>query len=318
MVAALHRGEIDASTVIPPTSSRACEADQNIEVVAGQQGGFDEIAINGGAGVGQPHPALLDLDVAPCHLPRRGQGSHHRGPVVRDGRAVGHQSARRPTRNGSPRSPRRVSSLRPGASQPTSRRGRLPRHRRRRYQGDAGRGQPDRPPPWGQHRLPTWRQPSAELFQGWMAEIGIGVELQSYDEGPALRGYRRRATTTASIGAGSRSSTPTRCCRTSPQSETRATTTTPTGPIPSTTELYSGAEGRPRPGEPSGDGPRDADGHPRRRRVHATSTPSPTCRRTAPTRFEGWVRQPAEIGPVMFTNSLPRYVLLRRWVAEAR
>jgi len=27
--------------------------------------------------------------------------------------------------------------------------------------------------------------------------------------------------------------------------------------------------------------------------------------------FEGWVKQPAEVGPVMFTNSSPSYVLLR-------
>ena len=32
-------------------------------MVAGQQGGFDEIAINGGAAEGQPHPALLDVEV---------------------------------------------------------------------------------------------------------------------------------------------------------------------------------------------------------------------------------------------------------------
>ena len=42
------------------TPSRRIE---NIEVLEGHQGGFDEIAINGGAAEGQPHPALLDINV---------------------------------------------------------------------------------------------------------------------------------------------------------------------------------------------------------------------------------------------------------------
>ena len=60
MVAALQQGEIDAAQSIPSSSIDTLEADENIEVVAGQQGGFNEIAINGGAVEGQPHPALLD------------------------------------------------------------------------------------------------------------------------------------------------------------------------------------------------------------------------------------------------------------------
>jgi peptide/nickel transport system substrate-binding protein len=63
MVAALQQGEIDAAQGVPASSWDALEADDAIEVVAGQQGGFDEIAINGGAAEGQPHPALLDVEV---------------------------------------------------------------------------------------------------------------------------------------------------------------------------------------------------------------------------------------------------------------
>ena len=63
MVAALQQGELDAAQSIPASSWDALEADENIELVAGQQGGFDEIAINGGAAEGQPHPALLDIEV---------------------------------------------------------------------------------------------------------------------------------------------------------------------------------------------------------------------------------------------------------------
>ena len=63
MVAALQQGELDAAHLVPASSWEALEDDSNIELVAGQQGGFDEIAINGGAAEGQPHPALLDVDV---------------------------------------------------------------------------------------------------------------------------------------------------------------------------------------------------------------------------------------------------------------
>jgi peptide/nickel transport system substrate-binding protein len=63
MVAALQQNELDAIHGFPPSSASALEGDPNIVVVAGQQGGFDEIAINGGAVEGQPHPALLDLRV---------------------------------------------------------------------------------------------------------------------------------------------------------------------------------------------------------------------------------------------------------------
>ena len=47
-------------------SVESLEAAENIEVVAGYQGSFDELAINGGAAEGQPHPA-------------GGQGVRHHG-----------------------------------------------------------------------------------------------------------------------------------------------------------------------------------------------------------------------------------------------
>ena len=63
MVAALQQGQIDAAHNIAESSVATLEDDPNIEVVVGYQGGFDEIAINGGAAEGQPHPALLDVEV---------------------------------------------------------------------------------------------------------------------------------------------------------------------------------------------------------------------------------------------------------------
>ncbi|MDH4280742.1 MAG: ABC transporter substrate-binding protein, partial [Acidimicrobiia bacterium] len=62
MVAALQQGEIDAATDIPPSAVETLEADPDIEMVAGFQGGFDEIATNGGKAEGQPHPAFSDIE----------------------------------------------------------------------------------------------------------------------------------------------------------------------------------------------------------------------------------------------------------------
>lgn len=63
MVAALKSGEIDAIHDVPTNSFKGLESDANIVTVEGQQGGFDELAINGGDGLEKPHPALLDLRV---------------------------------------------------------------------------------------------------------------------------------------------------------------------------------------------------------------------------------------------------------------
>ncbi len=63
MVAALQTGEIDAAQGLPASSADELEGTEGIELVVGSQGGYDEIAINGGAGEMEPHPALLDLEV---------------------------------------------------------------------------------------------------------------------------------------------------------------------------------------------------------------------------------------------------------------
>lgn len=62
MVAALQRGEIDAAQGIPASSVDALQGDGDIEVISGIQGGFDEIALNSGASEGQPNPAILDIE----------------------------------------------------------------------------------------------------------------------------------------------------------------------------------------------------------------------------------------------------------------
>jgi peptide/nickel transport system substrate-binding protein len=63
MVAALKRGEIDAAEDVPGTAFKQLEKDPNLQTVQGYQGAMEEFAINGGAGLKKPHPALLDVRV---------------------------------------------------------------------------------------------------------------------------------------------------------------------------------------------------------------------------------------------------------------
>lgn len=62
MVTALQRGEIDAAHNIPAGAVPVLADESDIEVVEGQQGGFDELALNAGGGpVPGGNPALEDL-----------------------------------------------------------------------------------------------------------------------------------------------------------------------------------------------------------------------------------------------------------------
>jgi peptide/nickel transport system substrate-binding protein len=64
MVTALEQGEIDAAMNVPSSSMANLEDEDDIVAVQGQQGGFDELAMNAGAGgIGDGHPALQDVVV---------------------------------------------------------------------------------------------------------------------------------------------------------------------------------------------------------------------------------------------------------------
>jgi peptide/nickel transport system substrate-binding protein len=63
MVAALDKGEIDAAFNVPSEAFNRVSSTKGIVGIQGNQGGFDEIAINAGSGLKKPHPALLDRRV---------------------------------------------------------------------------------------------------------------------------------------------------------------------------------------------------------------------------------------------------------------
>ena len=60
MVAALKAGEIDFVQYVPENQYLGLQEDDEFVTVEGEQGGFDEFAINGGDGLKKPHPALED------------------------------------------------------------------------------------------------------------------------------------------------------------------------------------------------------------------------------------------------------------------
>ena len=60
MVAALRSGEIDAAQQVPGAAFDRLADEPDIEVVEGNQGAFNEFALNGGDGLKKGHPALSD------------------------------------------------------------------------------------------------------------------------------------------------------------------------------------------------------------------------------------------------------------------
>jgi peptide/nickel transport system substrate-binding protein len=63
MVAALQRGEVDFVHDVPENQFLNLREDEDIETIEGAQGGFDEFALNGGDGLRKGHPALEDPKV---------------------------------------------------------------------------------------------------------------------------------------------------------------------------------------------------------------------------------------------------------------
>jgi peptide/nickel transport system substrate-binding protein len=64
MVAALKKGEIDAANAVPSSAFTDLQSTEGIEAIFGTQGSMSELAMNGmGGGLGDGHPALQDVTV---------------------------------------------------------------------------------------------------------------------------------------------------------------------------------------------------------------------------------------------------------------
>ncbi|MET0831058.1 MAG: ABC transporter substrate-binding protein, partial [Acidimicrobiia bacterium] len=161
----------------------------------------------------------------------------------------------------------------------------------------------------------------AEFYTGWMAAIGIGVESSSFDEGQLIE----------VIGRGDYDSfvwgwTP--FVDPDPLLSYFTASQLPYAEDPS--DYYNDANWTdPEYDRLYAEQHVDLDPESRLATVHemvkimyaaAGYFPlwySPDLQAYRNDRFEGWVRQPAEIGPVMFSNSSPSYVLLQPVSDEA-
>ena len=78
MVAALKTGELDAAQDVPGAAFDQLAKDPNIQTVEGYQGAMTRSRINGGDGLKKPHPALLDPQRAPGDRARDRQADDRR------------------------------------------------------------------------------------------------------------------------------------------------------------------------------------------------------------------------------------------------
>jgi peptide/nickel transport system substrate-binding protein len=306
MVAALTQGELDVAHSIPAGSVDSLEANDNIVVVAGQQGGFDELAINGGAAEGQPHPALLDLEV------RRAIGfALDKEAVIEDlwfGLAA-------PTDAISPSADPKWTPEIPEESRftydPDEANRILDEAGYLDTDGDGVREMPDGTNPLvlrhGVNTNSDLGGSIGELFSGWMEQIGIDVELNSYDSDQLYEVIVNGDYDTFYWGW---------VPYVDPDPMLSYFTTGELGnnndanwTDPVYDELYIEQN-------------QELDPERRLEIVHEMLTLfhdsavyfplhlSPDLQAYRTDTFEGWLRQPAEIGPVVFTNSSPTYVQL--------
>lgn len=308
MVAALQQGELDAIHGFPAGSAATLEADPNIEVVAGRQGGFDEIAINGGAVVGQPHPALLDLEVR-----RAVSFAIDKEAVIEDlwfGLA-GPLETMSPGADEAKWIPE-ISADKAFTYDPDRANQILDDAGYLDTDGDGIREMPDGTNPIIlRHAVNTdgdLAGPIGELFTGWMQAIGIGVELASYDQ-DALFGVIVEGDYDTFFWGWVPFVDPDPMLSYFTEAELESYNDA-NWTDPRFEELYLEQK---------------VELDPQRRidivhemltilhdaAVYIPMYLGPDLQAYRTDTFEGWVRQPADVGPVMFSNSSPSYRLLR-------
>lgn len=312
MVAALQQNQLDAIHNFPASSADALEADPNIVVVAGQQGGFDEIAINGGEAEGQPHPALLDVNVrrAIIHAIDKQAGIEDLWFDLATPLDVISVSADPKWIAEIPEEDRLVYDPEL-ANQILDDAGYLD------TDGDGIREMPDGTNPIIlRHAVNTDSTTAGaigSLMVGWMAEIGIGVELSAYDQDTLFGVIIDGTYDTFYWGW--------------------VPFVDPDPMLSYFTEDELGNWNDANWFDPEFDAlyleqNQELDEERRVEIVHemlrifydsAVYVPmwlSPDLQAYRTDTFEGWVRQPADVGPVFFSQSSPSYVLLRPIGAE--
>jgi peptide/nickel transport system substrate-binding protein len=307
MVAALQAGELDAIHDVPEQSMATLDEDPNIVTVAGYQGGFDELAINGGAAEGQPHPALLDPVV------RRAIGmALDKEAVIEDVLAGFGEPA---TTISPSADPSWVPDLPDDVVIPFDVAGANALLDEAGYVDNDGDGVREMPGGGdnivlrhGVNTDSTTYTAIGELFPSWMEAIGIGVELESYDGGQLFEIIVNGDYDTFVWGW-----TP----FVDPDPMLSYFTADQLG-------NYNDANWS----DPAYDAlyvEQNQELDPDRRKeivhemlqlfyesgVYYPLYYSPDLQAYRTDRFEGWIKQPADIGPVMFSNTSPSYFNLQ-------
>jgi peptide/nickel transport system substrate-binding protein len=306
MVAAIQQNQLDAIHGFPASSADALEADPNIEVVSGSQGGFEEIAINGGEAEGQPHPALLDINVrrALAHAIDKEAVVEDLWFDLAEPLDVISVSADPKWMPEIPEAERLVYDP-ARANQILDEGGYLD------SDDDGIREMPDGTDPIViTHAVNTDSDlagPIGDLMVGWMAEIGIGVQLEAFDQ-DALFGVIVDGTYDTFYWGW-------------------VPFVDPDPMLSYFTEAELGNWNDANWFDPEFDALYEEQNqeldeerrieivHEMLRIFHDSAvyipiTLSPDLQAYRTDTFEGWVRQPAEVGPVFFSMSSPSYVLL--------
>lgn len=182
MVAALRAGEIDFVHAVPSEQFDGLSSEEGIETVIGQQGGFSELAMNGMAGgIGDGHPALLDLTV------RHAIAKAIDRQALVDRVLLG-QGEVNPILGVSPDSvwfPELAEADQLNYD-PTGAAAMLDEAGYLDTDGDGTREMPDGGEPlkfrYAQLSDSDTAGPNQELITGWLKEIGIDTEVSTYDQ----------------------------------------------------------------------------------------------------------------------------------------
>ena len=319
MVAALKSGEIDAAHAVPAQSYKGLESTEGIVALQGEQGGFTEIAVNGGRpenqrveGIGNGHPALSDIEF-------RKAIAHSIDKLTLIDKVAAGLARPGSTISPSP-NPEWIPEI------PEDEEFTFDLEKAKQILDAAGykdsNGNGIRELDGKDINLTyyilsdsTTSAPNAEFVSGWLKEVGIGTTIK------VVNGSKL----TEIIGKGDYDMfqwgwTP----FVDPDPELSYFTCDQLSKDPDDPTNYyndanwcdaglrrrlQGAEGRARQGEAGRDRAPDAEdvlrlGVVQRRLVRRR----PQAYRTD--RFEGWLRQPAEIGPVLFSNTSPTYANL--------
>ena len=314
MVAALRGGEIDAAHNVPSQAFKQLESVEGIEVVEGHQGGFDELGMNAGDAFGKPHPALMDVRVRQAIA----HAIDKQTIVDRVLSGLG-TPATTMSPSANPEWIPELSEEEDFEFDLEKANSILEEEGYRDSDGDGVREMPDGSRPLNfRYALRTESevaQPIAEFVRGWLREIGIATRVETYDDGQLTDVIGRGAYDLFVWGW-------VPFVDPDPMLSYMTCDWVSTDPEDPTNYYNDASWCNEEYDRLYEDQKVELDPERRREIVHEMLKIfyreagyvvlyfSPDLQAYRTDRFEGWTRQPADIGPVLFSNSSPSYVQL--------